>query len=70
MELMPLQLLVLTRQETIAPGSKGAIANLKSSPAGCKREESRHGPSGAVKVGQGSSQQQHAAAFGVDRQPP
>ena len=70
MELMPMKFLVRTRQETIASGTKGAVANLQWPLAGFEGQKSRHRPPRPVEPGQGLSQQQHAAAFGVNGQPP
>ena len=70
MELMSPELLVLTRQQTIASWTKGAVANLKRTLAGLEGQNSRHGPLKPVQAGQGLPQQQHAAAFGVNGEPP
>lgn len=64
---MACQRLAAAQQEAVLLRFKAPVAHLQSPLCGMKRKHSRHGVGLPARIGDALPQQQHAAAFGVDR---
>ena len=67
MKLVAPHALTPPQQHPVLTWRHPAVAHLQCTPVGAERQESCHGMRHAVEVIQLLTQQQHAAAFGIDR---
>ena len=61
------QLLTALHHRAVPPRLQSAVAHLQRAALGCEGKQARHAVAGAIEVGQLVSEQQHPAAFGVER---
>ena len=54
-------------QQSVAGRRQRSVADIQLAAAGMERQGASHGMDGTVQVSQRAAQQQHAAAFGIDR---
>jgi hypothetical protein len=67
MEFMAPDPFPLEQQQTVRAGLKLAVSHLQSASSGIKRQQTRHRMKVTIGIRQPLTQQQHSAAFGVDR---
>lgn len=67
MEFVPSKLITPSGEQAITLRSQRSVAHLKRSASGREIKHASHGMGATVQVAELTAQQQHAAAFGVER---